>query len=310
MPQDLRDELNRYIANVNYILAFLQAIMSFSGIIGNLSALIVINRKSLRYTSSAVFITYLAIFDSVVLIVHAANLARPRRNLFLHCSLTYLTDLSTFCANWILVIITLGNSNSNTNDRSSILFFMFFIERCIAVYFPLHAKRFCTVESARQSMYILLSVSIVFFSVTFPIFYHENRMQHNRKCSVRAQHRLLLRIYQPILFYAIPDLLLMSNLFTVYALCQRHRQISSKHSNDERRLDLRIIDVHSNRKQRQLTVMLITVSLSFYLFSTPAMIVYIKELFPNKHRHLRKMKQDFLIAQVSVILLQLNNAVR
>lgn len=105
----VRDELNRYISQVNHVLTFIQAFISFFGIVGNLLALIVINRKSLRCTSSAVFITYLAIFDSAVLVLHAANLLRPRRHLILHCSLTYLTDLATLIANWILVIITLGN---------------------------------------------------------------------------------------------------------------------------------------------------------------------------------------------------------
>ena len=112
VTHELRDEFNRYATKVNHVLMFVQAILSFGGILGNLLALIVINRKSLRHTSSAVFITYLAIFDSAVLLIHAATLVRPRRNLFLHCSLTYLTELTTFNANWILVIITLGNLSS------------------------------------------------------------------------------------------------------------------------------------------------------------------------------------------------------
>jgi len=110
IPSDsFRNEINQYFANVNYILSFVQAFICLMGVFGNLLALIVINRKSLRNTSSAVFITYMAIFDTAVLLVHAANLAKPRGNLLLHCSLTYLIDLSTFCANWVLVIITLGN---------------------------------------------------------------------------------------------------------------------------------------------------------------------------------------------------------
>ncbi len=110
VPADyfIRKEINRYVAKTNFTLAFVQSFVSMTGLLGNILALIVINRKSLRYTSSAVFITYMALFDSAVLLLHAANLARPRRNLFIHCSLTYLTDLFTFCANWVLVIITLG----------------------------------------------------------------------------------------------------------------------------------------------------------------------------------------------------------
>jgi hypothetical protein len=106
----IRRELGPYVAKVNHILFFVQAFIVIMGVLGNLLAVIVINRKPLKSTSSAVFITYMAIFDTAVLLEHAANLAKPRPNLFIHCALIYLTDLSTFCANWILVIITLGNN--------------------------------------------------------------------------------------------------------------------------------------------------------------------------------------------------------
>lgn len=104
----IRDEMKKFVKKVNFWLAVFQAFLCSIGLLGNILALIVINKRSLRNTSSAVFITYIAIFDSMVLILHAANLAQPRRNLFIHCSLTYLTDIFTFCANWVLVIITLG----------------------------------------------------------------------------------------------------------------------------------------------------------------------------------------------------------
>ena len=118
LPSDyfVRKEINQYVAKLNFILAFVQSFVSLSGLLGNTLALIVINKKSLRNTSSAVYITYMAIFDSTILVLHAANLARPRRNLLIHCSLTYLTDLFTFCANWVLVIITLGKSKRLTKS--------------------------------------------------------------------------------------------------------------------------------------------------------------------------------------------------
>jgi hypothetical protein len=168
-------------------------------------------------------------------------------------------------------------------------------------------------------MYILLTIAIIFFSVTFPLIYHTgepsknetsiNETKKNYKCYINPKSGLLVRIYQPILFYAIPDLLLLSNLFTVYSLCRRRQQLSSAYYNNGDKLELRINDVHSNRKQRQLTIMLVTVSLSFYLFTTPAMILYIAEYRPRVHRDIKKIKQDFLISQISVIFLQLNNAV-
>jgi hypothetical protein len=55
--------------------------------------------------------------------------------------------------------------------------------------------------------------------------------------------------------------------------------------------------------------MLVTVSLSFYAFSTPAIIAYILDYYPPTHRELNKIKIRFLFAQITVVLLQLNNAV-
>ena len=101
-------EFYRYSEPVNYTLTYVQSFILLTGLPGNLLALIVINKKSMRSTSSAVFITYMAIFDSAVLLLHAGNLVRPRRKLILDCASKYLTDVFTCCANWILVIITLG----------------------------------------------------------------------------------------------------------------------------------------------------------------------------------------------------------
>ncbi|CAF0935475.1 unnamed protein product [Rotaria sp. Silwood1] len=281
-------EFTRYIISLNYTLSFVQAFIILFGVLGNLLALIVINRRSLKNTSSAVYITYMAIFDSCVLFLHGANLRITSRSAFINCSLTYFTDLTIFCANWILVLITL--------------------ERCVAVYSPFLAKRLCTVNSARKTIYIFLTISVIIFSVKFPFVYDLKHAFVKKKCHVHSNSGLILRIYQPILFYAIPDLLLLSNLFTVYALCRRTKQLASAFLKDDGKSDMRINDINSSRKQRQLTIMLVTVSLSFYLFTTPGTIIFISEYNPVRHNDLSKTKRNFFISQISVILLQLNNA--
>lgn len=159
--------------------------------------------------------------------------------------------------------------------------------------------------SARYYVYFLLITTITFFSVTFPIIYDIKGDIKRKKCVIRPNYGLVHRVYQPIVMYGIPDVLLLSNLYTVYSLIRRHMQQSSNNEN----LDMRVSDVNSNRKQRQLTIMLVTVSLAFYLFTTPAMIIYIAEYSPPKHRDLYKLKRSFLVSQMSVPILQLHNAV-
>lgn len=186
--------------------------------------------------------------------------------------------------------------------------FTLYLERCIAVASPFYAKRFCTARSARRSVYILFAVAFLIFSITFPIFYHMDDPSNRKKCHIRSRFALILRVSQPILFYALPDILLLSNFYTIYVLIQR-REEQKKRSLTNDFTEMRISDVQSARKQRQLTIMLVTVNLAFYLFTTPAMILYIAEYFPPKNPQLSKLKRSFLFSQISVIFLQLNNAV-
>ncbi|CAF1274318.1 unnamed protein product, partial [Didymodactylos carnosus] len=107
----LRYEMMAYISRVNYYMLIINSIIALGGILGNILALIVINRKPLKNTSSSVFITYLALFDISVLAVHMFTLFMGHfrlRNLLLYCVIIFTTDLVTFCGIWILVIITLG----------------------------------------------------------------------------------------------------------------------------------------------------------------------------------------------------------
>jgi len=182
--------------------------------------------------------------------------------------------------------------------------FLFDLERCVAVSSPFLAKRFCTVHSARYSVYVLLSVAIILFSSTFPIIYHTDNYSPRKKCVIRQRYTLIHRTYQPIVLYGIPDLLLLSNFFTVFTLIRRRKQQSN-----DKQLDSRITDVHSNRKQQQLTVMLVTVNFAFYLFTTPALIMYTAEYSPPKYPDINKLKRSFLLSQITVPILQLHNAV-
>jgi hypothetical protein len=144
------------------------------------------------------------------------------------------------------------------------------------------------------------------FSSTFPIIYHKSENPNKKKCLIRNHLGLIHRVSQLIIFYGIPDLLLLSNLFTVYVLIRRRKE--QKRLSDSNPFEMRICDVNSNRKQRQLTIMLVTVNLAFYLFTTPALISFIAENYPPK-LEINKLKRSFVFSQVTVLFLQLSNAV-
>ena len=284
----IRAEMTEYIHKVNSYLIVIEIIMVICGILGNGLALIVINRRSLRDTSSSVFITYLAIFDISVLTVQLTNLATTNwiQSYPLHCFLAYLTDLVTFCSVWIMVIMTL--------------------ERCMAVRSPFLAKRFCTTEHARISVYILLFIALVLFSSTFPIIYTVDKIQ--QKCGVRSRYQMIIRFVKPTIFYFVPDLLLLANLFVIYELFMAKRQRTQTLMNPENAIH-QLNAVSFNRKQQQLTIMLVTVSLSFYIFTTPAIVDYIRQINPPKHYDIKRLKARFLSANLTVLWLQMNSAV-
>jgi len=63
-----------------------------------------------------------------------------------------------------------------------------------------------------------------------------------------------------------------------------------------------------NRKQRQLTVMLVTVSLGFYLFSTPVIIDYIRQIYPPTYHDVQRLKMRFLRTNLTVLWGQMSSA--
>lgn len=284
----IRMEMTAFIHKVNSYLIIIGIIMIICGILGNGLALIVINRRSLRDTSSSVFITYLAIFDISVLTVHIIDLASSSwiQSYPLHCFLAYLTDLVTFCSVWIMVIMTL--------------------ERCMAVRSPFLAKRFCTTEHARMSVYILLFIALILFSSTFPIIYNIDKIQ--QKCGVRIRYQKIIRFVKPTIFYFVPDLLLLANLFIIYELFVAKRQRTKTLMNPENAIN-QLNAVSFNRKQQQLTIMLVTVCLSFYIFTTPAIVDYIRQINPPKYHDVKQLKARFLMANLTVLWLQMNSAV-
>jgi len=284
----LRIEITEFIQKVNFWLTIMEILMVVCGILGNGLALIVINRRSLRDTSSSVFITYLAIFDISVLVVHITNLATSYwiKSYILHCFLAYLTDLVTFCSVWIMVIMT--------------------IERCVAVSSPFLAKRFCTTELARHSIYTLILFAFILFSSTFPIVHTIDKFQ--QKCGVRRQYQKIIRFIKPTIFYFVPDFFLLANLFVIYELFMAKRQRTKTLMNPENGNN-QLNAISFNRKQQQLTIMLVTVSLSFYLFTTPAIIDYIYQINPPKHHNAKRIKLRFLLMNLSVFWLQMSSAV-
>ncbi|CAF4566620.1 unnamed protein product, partial [Didymodactylos carnosus] len=176
--------------------------------------------------------------------------------------------------------------------------------RCVAVHSPFLAKRYCTVQRARYSVYILIFLTFIFFSSTWPIVYKTNYT--HQKCLIRVNLQKVTRYVKPVMFYFIPDVLLLANLFVIYELFLASKMRKKTLMNPE--TSVHINAANFNRKQTQLTIMLVSVSVSFYLFTTPAIIDYILQINPPQNRNIKKLKSRFLRNNLTVLLLQMNSA--
>ncbi|CAF1584784.1 unnamed protein product, partial [Didymodactylos carnosus] len=175
--------------------------------------------------------------------------------------------------------------------------------RCMAVHSPFLAKRFCTAQHARFSVYVLVFLAFVLFSATSPILYTVDLNQ--QKCVIRGHLKKLIRYIKPAIFYFVPDILLLANLFVIYELWLATRLRKKTLTNPNNSISLNAANF--NRKQRQLTIMLVTVSVSFYIFTTPAIIDYIAQVNPPQHHDVKKLKWRFLRINVTVLILQMNS---
>ena len=130
-------------------------------------------------------------------------------------------------------------------------------------------------------------------------------------CRGKPQFARFHKIFQFTLFYGLPDLSLLSNIFTIVTLFRRRRRQERLSANtNSGMLEMRVNDVHSSRKQRQLTLMLVAVNLVFYSCSTPAVIEFLnrKHDAPPASTD-REEKIRILRGYAAVLLQQIPNAV-
>lgn len=159
-------------------------------------------------------------------------------------------------------------------------------------------------------MSIFVAIAAALCLVTAPIFYDMNRPRNVTRCTFRNSSLELVAITKPIVFIIIPDIFLLLNLLIVFKFLQRHRLLLASSHNGPALSESRVIDQNSQRKQRQLTIMLVAVSLSFYLFTTPAAIQFFhKRKYPAPRGNIERTKMKFLVGQICVILIQFSNAV-
>ncbi|BFZ03615.1 hypothetical protein BsWGS_06654 [Bradybaena similaris] len=236
-----------------YISEHLWFVMIF-GVPGNIASIFTIMSMS-TVSSSKAHVAILALTDTLAIASkvvywqvsnHALHLTAPG------CAfIMYIQQISTSYANWIVVAMT--------------------TERFLAVWFPLRVGRIYT----RRKAFIVLACLALATSCLYAFFFwswnERHELNYGYWCEMKPEFQtFLVRFYWveglywavlPILFIVIGNVLIITNIKRARK-AQRH--LTNAFDQGGRK----------SRDQRQITVMLIVVSLVFLLLNLPNAVFY------------------------------------
>ena len=239
------------------------------GCTGNILTFIVVNRPFFRKTSSASFISALAIADCIVLCLQSFQIVtkfQPQVTSY-DCVVFFLVDVFRLLSVWIVSFIN--------------------IERCSLVFNPCRMPRLISRTKSRFLLLILFILALLIFSHYARHMHIEYAINVNQSIPMRsfcAYNRNFDRlkwdcIRSGLTYWSTVPLCIVCNLIIIQRLCQASRIERTLHidkQNHQQQIFLQSTNNNNkynlSSKQRQLTAMLVTSSICFVLTATPSTI--------------------------------------
>lgn len=232
------------------------AIIIALGVAGNLMSMIVLTRRAMR-TSTNCFLTALAIWDSMVLVVclllvSLGELSMPFKEQVFPYIVVYIYPLG-LSAQTATVWLTVS----------------FTVERYIAVCHPLRAARMCTIPRARLVVFVI-SVVCVLYNV--PRWFEYTTVKHtdmnNRTCillgyTTLASDSIYHRIYFGWLYFLVMCFIPLCSLAILNAFL-----IVAVRRSQQQRKDMNV----RQSRENNVTIMLVFVVMVFIICQVPALI--------------------------------------
>lgn len=231
------------------------------GVPGNIAAIFTLFRMR-QFTSSFVYMCVLAMFDLMTIVIKLLYLRLTSADVELSdAGCQVFMFIGTFCmhfANWVLVVLT--------------------VERYIAVWFPLKIAKIGSVRRA-TGVLVVIAVILIAFNVHFFWTYYEGQGDvFGFLCMIRNEYD---NFGTPIWYWIdgaiysiIPTIMLVNfNTLIIIGLrksARRHQRLTNSTA-DESHL------AEHQRQQRQVTSMLILVSIVFILLTAPNCLFFIFE---------------------------------
>ena len=241
--------------------------------------------------SSTIYMLCLAIIDTVAIILKMVYFQLTAHDLQMGargCQLIFLFGtVSQQLSNWILVAMTL--------------------ERFIAIWFPFKVKTFCNKRNAIISIVFML-VFFVLANLQFVFTFDEVYDPFVKyDCRPKEEHAKFVQYVwywiDGVMYAFLPiTLIIVFNGLIIHAV--------RKSGKEQRDLTNRAINMSEKlTQQRQLTVMLLTISLVFVLLILPNCIFFIVRTYWSWRETMQGIAQYYLVYQTVFLLSDLNHAV-
>lgn len=287
-----------FVAGINITL-YCTPILIVLGIIGNTMALLVVTRKKNREISCCTYMAALAICDTGSLLCFG----------YLWCTIVMSTIWSVSgCIGWVYIVFL------NTAGSGFLLVGVTF-DRFIAICFPFKGRVWCTPKRAR----IMVACIIAFVSVFYiPMAIMANVVDGN-VCVAFGHETTANVVLANINLIALPIIpffvLLIMNIMIILAVRRSGDFKATAVQTNRTSVAGKVTDQDGAAKQtsgsrdRQLTVMLVTVSCAYVIIILPISVRVLVYSFVNQYASPRRYAVFvFLYAVINQILF-LNNTI-
>ncbi|ELU17068.1 hypothetical protein CAPTEDRAFT_200779 [Capitella teleta] len=253
-PPDNDDD--RYYKIAEDLFIAVSPIILIVGLVGNILTLVVMNRPSHRSSSVSIYLSTLAISDSLVLILDFIN------NWFkMHLDIKLLVMDESFCKfhrYFFDVVYTL----------SSWLIVAVSIDRFITVWFPFKAKKLCSKKTAIIVCCVLPLISLACYAHRVP-GWHLDETGIEPVCNTHPKHRDFQESYGPWLsavLYSYGPIVMLIVFNGLIVL--RLRKMASKR-------DAMTPNGKSSSQERRITITIVVICVAFILLTLPLALFYI-----------------------------------
>ncbi|XP_076455670.1 rhodopsin-like [Babylonia areolata] len=246
-----------------YINKYYLTVISAVGFPGNFLSLITILKMKPR-SHPSIYVAVLAVTDNLCLAAKMFFIELTRHDVDvgdIGCNLLYFTgNLTAVYANWLLVMMT--------------------VERFLAIWMPLKVGTLCTRQRSAMALALLLLAVMSLASAVF-VFSESSWAGNDFRCTYKQEYLEFVEFVwywiDGVLYALLPCVLLIVFNTLIILGIKRAANIQRQLTEDSncRNKQVKGQAMEQLRQQRQITVMLVVISVVFVLLTIPNCIFFI-----------------------------------